>query len=62
MVTPATYRNQILFSIFTRMTPNLPMMHFEVGHCSAELASPAVPLQVGSAKLFVLLTFQANRT
>jgi hypothetical protein len=43
------------------MTPKLLMMHFKVGHGSTELASPAVPLQDGSTKLLVLLTFQTNR-
>lgn len=43
------------------MASELLMMHFEVRHCSAELAAPAIPLQDGSTKLVVFLTFQVSR-
>ena len=55
-------RDQVLFCVVAGMTSKLLMMHFEVGHGSAELAAPPIPQQDDSTKLFVLLALQANRS
>ena len=61
LMAEVTNGDQVLLRVLTGVTPEPLMVHFEVGHCPAELASPAVALQYGSTQLVVLLTFQAIR-
>ena len=38
----ATERNQVLFGIITSLTPEFPVVNFNVGYRSARLACPAI--------------------
>jgi hypothetical protein len=44
-VTVRTQRNQILFSIFSRMASETTMVHLQAVHAAASLAAPTVSLQ-----------------
>jgi hypothetical protein len=53
VVARAAQRNQVLLRIAARVTAELLVMNFKIGHCAAGLASPAVPAQYFKAELFI---------
>ena len=52
-VTPCTQRNQVPLRIVSARAAKLSMMHFQVRHGSAALASPTIPSQHLLPKSFV---------
>ena len=51
----ATEGDQVFLRVLTHMASELLMMDFEIGHRSAKLASPTVPLQDRKTELVILL-------
>ena len=49
-MTVTAERDQVLFGIFTRMTPKFLMVNLEISDLSAALTSPSIPLKYGFAK------------
>jgi hypothetical protein len=57
-VTCGTERNQVLLCVVTGLAAMLLMMNLKMQRCAACLASPVIPLQDFSTKLFVRFRIQ----
>src|SRR5205823_5391882 len=57
-----TQGDQVFRSVLTRLASQSLMMSFELGHASAQLASPSITPQNHLPKLFISLAVESNWT